>query len=144
MPEVNITLTETNPTYFAGAGGGTVEVTGTELNPTLPSPEVTTDPATAIGPVSATLNGTLDDDGGVDCACGFEWGRDISYGITTPTYEKRTSESFSQVIGGLEPGTTYHFRAIATNVFGTGYGADRTFTTSLIINKAYALAREEL
>ncbi|MBA7702964.1 hypothetical protein ES703_111743 [subsurface metagenome] len=55
-----------------------------------------------------------------------------------------TGPTFSQVIHGLVPGTTYHFRAFATNVLGKSYGADRTFTTGLIINKSYALAREEL
>ncbi|NVM24264.1 MAG: hypothetical protein HWN68_21100, partial [Desulfobacterales bacterium] len=110
----------------------------------LAMPTVTPDAATGQGAIAATLNGTLADNGGEDCDCGLEWGLDTGYGITTPTESKSTSESFSQVIGGLEPGTTYHFRAFATNSAGTAYGADRTFTTSLIINKAYALAREEL
>ncbi|MBA7649496.1 hypothetical protein ES703_57293 [subsurface metagenome] len=139
-----VTETEINPAYVVGYGGGRKEITDTELPPTLPAPEVTTDAATGVGPVTATLNGTLDDDGEVDCECSFEWGRDISYGISTPIQSKTKSESFSQALGGLEPNTTYHFRAIATNVFGTSYGDDRTFTTSLIISRAYALAREEL
>ena len=107
-------------------------------------PAVTTDPATELGTIAATLNGTLDDDGGELCDCGFEWGPDIVYGITTPTQGKITGEAFSQVIGGLPPGTTYHFRAFATNSWGTGYGTDRTFTTALVISRAFALAREEL
>ncbi|MBA7696102.1 hypothetical protein ES703_104744 [subsurface metagenome] len=107
-------------------------------------PSVTTDPATEVGAIAATLNGTLDDDGLLPCECGFEWGLDTGYGTTTPPQSKTTGETFSQVIGGLEPGTTYHFRAFATNSKGTGYGADRSFTTSLIISNAYALAREEL
>jgi len=112
--------------------------------PPVEIPTVTTNPATALSAVAATLNGTLDNDGGEPCECGFEWGLDIGYGITTPTQSKTKDETFSEVIGGLEPGTTYHFRAFATNSAGTGYGADRSFTTALIISKAYALAREEL
>ena len=38
------------------------------------TPVVTTDPATGITADQATLNGTLDDDGGEACDCGFEWG----------------------------------------------------------------------
>jgi hypothetical protein len=34
-----------------------------------------------------------------------------------------------QQIGGLAPGTTYHFRVIASNAIGTTDGPDRTFTT---------------
>ena len=109
------------------------------------APTVTTDPATQIGTVSATLNGTLDDDGGEACGeCGFEWGMDISYGHFTSTQSKTKGQTFSQVIGGLEPGTTYHFRALATNSKGTGYGADRSFTTDIVVSRAHALSREEL
>ncbi|MBA7707220.1 hypothetical protein ES703_116089 [subsurface metagenome] len=107
---------------------------------------VTTDPATAVLPTRAALNGTLDADGGEACDCGFEWGETIAYSNITPTQSKTTGETFSQFISGLDPGTTYHVRAFATNSLGTSYGADRTFTTQelLIINRSYALAREEL
>ena len=108
------------------------------------APAVTTNPATALSAIAATLNGTLNDEGLEPCDCGFEWGLDTSYGAITSTEEKGTSETFSQVIGGLAPNTTYHFRAFATNSEGTAYGDDRTFTTALIISRAYALAREEL
>ena len=35
----------------------------------------------------------------------------------------------SAAIEGLTPNTTYHFRIVATNSAGTGYGSDATFTT---------------
>ncbi len=108
------------------------------------APTVTTDPATGVGALSATLNGTLVNQGAAACDCGFEWGPDISYGTTTPTQSKTTGETFSQLIAGLEPGTTYHFRAFATNPAGTSYGADRTFSTEQVINASYALSRREL
>ena len=108
------------------------------------TPTVTTNPATGLGAISATPNGALDDDGGEACDCGFEWGLDTSYGHFTSTQEKTTGETFSQVIGGLQPGTTYHFRALATNSAGTGYGSDRTLSTSQVISMAYALSRREL
>lgn len=77
----------------------------------------------------ATLHGTLDDDGGEACDCGFEYGETDSYGTTSPTESKETGEDFSQVITGLSANTLYHFRAVATNTGGTGYGDDATFTT---------------
>ncbi|MBA7465053.1 hypothetical protein ES707_00214 [subsurface metagenome] len=108
------------------------------------APAVTTGAATGLAAVSATLNGTLDDDGGEACECGFEWGLSIGYGTTTPPQSKTTGETFSQVIGGLQPGTTYHFRAFATNSVGTSHGADRSFATALVISRGHALGREEL
>jgi len=89
---------------------------------------LTTDPATAREKTAATLNGTLDDDGGEFCDCGFEYGETTAYGTTTPTEGKETGETFSQDLTGLDPGTTYHFRAIATNSAGTSYGSDRVFS----------------
>jgi len=109
-------------------------------------PTVTTNPATNIILHSATLNGILDDDGEEPCVCSFEWGLTIAYGNVLPTTSQITGEAFSQAIVGLLPDTTYHFRAFATNAWGTSYGADRTFTTQelAIINRAYALSRREL
>ena len=108
------------------------------------TPTVTTDPASGATAESITLNGTLDLQGAAPSDCGFEWGPDTGYGTTTATQTKSTTETFSQALRGLQPGTTYHFRAFATNLVGTSYGADRSFTTALVITRAYALARQEL
>jgi hypothetical protein len=92
-------------------------------------PSVDTLAATSITYSSATLNGNLTDDGGEACACGFQWGLTNAYGSTTPTTSQITGDNFSQTIMGLTLGTTYHFRAFATNSAGTSYGVDITFTT---------------
>ena len=97
----------------------------------LPLSTVTTDPATALLATEATLNGTLDDDGGEACDCGFEWGETVAYGNTTPTQSKTAGQTFAQTITGLDPVKTYHFRAFATNTAGTSYGSDETFTPSV-------------
>ena len=36
--------------------------------------------------------------------------------------------NYSQLLAGLSPGTTYHFRAVAASSGGTNYGADMLFT----------------
>ncbi len=41
--------------------------------------------------------------------------------------------NYSISIGGLQCGTTYHFRAFATNGSGTSYGLDQEFTTAACI-----------
>ncbi|MBA7677792.1 hypothetical protein ES703_86056 [subsurface metagenome] len=135
---------EVTPTHIEGAGGGRKAFVLVEIPPMLPAPQVTTDPATGIGQVSTTINGTLDDDGGFPCECWFEWGLDTTYGTLTPPETKSIGESFSFELHGLVPGTTYHFRAVAMNVFGISHGADMEFTTDIQINRAHALSREEL
>jgi len=129
---------------FATNGAGTSY--GADRSFALPAglPTATTNPATGIGMILAALNGTLDDDGGEICECGFEWGADTTYGLTTPTESKITGETFSQPIRGLFPGRVYHFRAFATNPHGTAYGDDESFYSKPSVSRAYALAREEL
>lgn len=110
-------------------------------------PDVTTDPATSLEQTTATLNGTLDNDGGEACSCGFEYGKTTEYGTTTATQSKTTGQTFSHEVRGLKPATVYHFRAVATNTEGTSYGDDRTFQTAQAhraLGKAYALSRQEL
>lgn len=101
----------------------------TLIAPPVGLPTVTTDPANNILAGSAQLNGTLNNDGGEVCDCGFEWGLTAAYGHTTPTSAQSTGDTFAQVVAGLTPGTLYHFRAFATNSAGTAYGADANFTT---------------
>jgi len=129
---------------FATNSWGTSYGPDRTFNTLAGAPLVTTDPATGLGVVLATVNGTLDNDIGDPSECGFEWGLDTGYGALTPTEIKTTGETFSQPIHGLQPNTTYHFRAIATNSSGTGYGTDRSFTSKLVISRSYALSREEL
>lgn len=100
------------------------------LYPTI-APTVTTDPTTRAVLHRATLNGTLDDDVGEDCECGFEWGETTAYENTTATQTKNSGETFSQVVTGLKFSKTYHFRAFATDLAVTGYGVDRTFKIRL-------------
>ncbi|MFC2040696.1 hypothetical protein ACFLTY_00010 [Chloroflexota bacterium] len=99
----------------------------------LSLPSVTTMLSTNVEATSATINGVLDSDGGLPSDCGFEWGLDTGYGFVTPTEPKSTGENFSQVLGSLQSNTTYHFRAFATNFYGTSYGSDQSFTTPSIL-----------
>jgi hypothetical protein len=62
---------------------------------------------------------------------GFNYGLDNTYGTNivqnSGPYDVGT---FDTVLTGLTCGTTYHFRAYATNASGTTNGSDATFTTS--------------
>jgi hypothetical protein len=62
----------------------------------------------------------------------LEYGTGTSYGTSTPeTFvgEDGTGHAVTESLQELDPGTTYHFRFVATNGIGTTFGADRTFTT---------------
>ena len=95
--------TELSPTNLIGAGGGRRVFVLEEIPPilSLPLPEVTTGPATEIGLTEATINGFLEDDGGMLCDVAFEWGLTGSYGNITPVRTKTAGEYFSQVLSGL-------------------------------------------
>lgn len=88
-------------------------------------PVVETLPATSVATTTAILNGNLVSS--TSCTVRFEYGTTTSYGTTT-TAQTKTGGTFLQSIGGLVSGTTYHFRAIATNTVGTSYGLDMKFT----------------
>ena len=97
-------------------------------------PTATTEAATEITPTTAQLNGSVDPDG-ADTHYYFEYGPTTSYGNTIPASPGMDLGSGTSpihtwnVIGGLQPGTTYHYRVVASNVAGTPESADRTFTT---------------
>jgi len=130
-------LEETTPDYSARGGGGLVEIGLTDLPPLYPAPQVTTGPVTEMGMESAVLNGILDDDGGMACECWFEWGLDTRYGNVTSPVSKTSGQMFSHVLDGLIPETTYHFRALASNIFGISRGADRKFRTTAELLQSY-------
>lgn len=100
-------------------------------------PVVRTDAADDLKQTTATLNGTLLDDGGAPAEamlCGFDWGRTAAYGNYTGTAAGyQTNDPFDAALTGLLPGTEYHFRAKGINSAGTGYGDDATFTTKSAI-----------
>ena len=95
------------------------------------APQVQTLSATGVTMNAATLNGTVNPNGGVTTAV-FEYGVATSYGSSVAALPPPGSgTSFVPVsvsIGGLTCNTLYHFRLSATN--GTvATGADLTFVT---------------
>jgi sugar lactone lactonase YvrE len=64
----------------------------------------------------------------------FEYGPTTSYGTNVPSPNAAIGSGtsavvVSELVEGLKPETTYHFRVVATNAEGTRTGPDRTFTT---------------
>lgn len=97
------------------------------------APVVTTEVAEGVTETDAQLHGSVNPDGH-ETTYHFKWGRTTNYeGAPTATETLAASSSASKVsapLSKLAPGTTYHFRLMASNEKGTVEGADETFTTA--------------
>src|SRR5436190_1885915 len=124
------TFTPTPTATATATATVTPTATPTATATATPSPAVTTNPATNVASVSATLNGSVNPRGSTTTVY-FQWGTTTSYGHTTPvqTQTGNTSRPINANISGLSASHLYHFRIVATNNGGTSFGADRTFTT---------------
>ncbi len=85
----------------------------------------------------------------------FEYGPTSTYGTSVPVGERDAGETGGPFgvqgagpvhLTGLQPGSIYHYRLVATNGHGTAFGADATFTTQspaaavgLLDGRAYEL-----
>lgn len=86
--------------------------------------------ATAIGTSSATLNGTVT--GETASSVHYQHGTTTAYGSSSTAQGVAASiagRSTAIGVGGLTPGTTYHFRVVAKDGAGASYGPDQTFAT---------------
>jgi phosphodiesterase/alkaline phosphatase D-like protein len=95
-------------------------------------PAATTGAASAIGPTSATANGTVDPNG-AETTWYVEYGATTEYGLRTADKSAGAGTAATAVsvqLTGLTAGTTYHYRVVATSDGGTDRGADVTFVTA--------------
>jgi DNA-binding beta-propeller fold protein YncE len=93
-------------------------------------PVVTTGAASGVAQNTATISGTVDPQG-VQSTYEFDLGTDSSYGarVFGDVGSGSQPQSFTLSLQGLQPGSTYHYRLVASNAYGVTYGADQTFTT---------------
>ena len=107
-----------------------------ETPPTPPVVETTN--VSDITQTTALIEGTVTNDGGTETMIiGVCW--NISPNPTISSYKTNTvsgSGSFTCNISGLTPDTKYYARTFATNIAGTSYGNEFTFTTNDIIFNA--------
>jgi hypothetical protein len=95
------------------------------------APAVLLSSGTPTGQSTAHLTASVDPNAG-ETSVRFEYGASSSYGASTSTIPIGSSPGAHPVaadLAGLAPGTTYHFRVVAANEFGTTTGADQTVTT---------------
>ena len=100
-------------------------------NPWIILPSASTSAPTLVEETTATLHGTVADDGGEACQYQFAYGTvsgNYSYG-TGWTGSLTTGQSFSVGVTGLAKGTKYYFVAQVKNSYGTGSGGEFDFLT---------------
>lgn len=140
--------------YVADALNGTIDrltppapvaaaVPVTAGSPTTAPPTTTAEPVLAttapagsgpdepVKPLAATLGGEVSPST-MPVTYHFQYGTNGSYGCTTPSATLPASSTGQAVhahVGGLIPGTVYHYRLVATTPSGTSCGQDETLTT---------------
>jgi predicted lipoprotein with Yx(FWY)xxD motif len=72
---------------------------------------------------------------GVDTTYHFDYGTTSTYGLSAPMPDADAGTAYavpvSQLVTGLEPNTTYHYRLVSTSTGeSAGFSADRTFSTA--------------
>jgi hypothetical protein len=96
-------------------------------------PFVYTGTFVSVSTTSATFKGSVNPNG-TEAVYAFQYGLTTGYGAQTPPTRVGNGTAgvkVSQTITGLEPGTTYHCRLIATNAVGTTNGQDVAFATKI-------------
>jgi hypothetical protein len=101
------------------------------------SPAVATQDATVVTTQAATLNGSVLPNSQATTGH-FEYGTDSGLAGANVTADVSlgsggTATALTQILTGLLPGTTYYFRAVATNGSGTSRGTTLSFTTAQLI-----------
>lgn len=97
-------------------------------------PHVATGSALHVSESTVALNATVNP-AGQETTCYFQYGTSTAYGAQTPTAAAGSGlvgVKVTQPIAGLQPGTTYHYRIVASNSTGISDGQDHTFTTKQI------------
>ncbi len=101
---------------------------------TLPlAPVIESEFSANVDATEARLEATIDPEN-AETAYHFEYGAGAgSYDVSTPVREipaGLTGVGVNVVVTGLDPGTTYHYRVVASNALpGSVDGADKAFTT---------------
>jgi uncharacterized protein (TIGR02145 family) len=134
-------ITGLNPvtTYYVRAyatnSAGTAFGEQTSFTTPATVPTVTTTVGLDLTPYSFNSGGNITSDGGaIVSAKGVCWSKSQNPSLTDlHTTDGTGTGIYVSRISGLSPGTTYYYRAYATNNIGTSYGDNLSVTTPAIL-----------
>jgi hypothetical protein len=98
------------------------------------APALATLPAEHVGATTADLVAEVTPNGLLTVVW-FEWGTSETYGNVSHAGGAGRGQQplhFITTLGNLAPETTYHFRAVATNVLGRVMGENQSFVTRIL------------
>ena len=135
-------LTGLNPntTYYfravASNSVGTVYGTAASFTTTAVQPTVTTGASSSVTSASAALAATANPNG-ADTMAWFQYATNNAFTLASTTTQQdlgsgTSTAAFNASLAGLNPNTTYYFRAVASNSVGTVYGTAASFTTTAV------------
>jgi hypothetical protein len=94
-----------------------------------PEPHVSDVSARSVTAAAAQISATVDPDGS-SASTHVEFGKTTAYGSrTTESAALSVPAPVSTALTGLHPGTTYHYRVVATGANGSSTSPDQTFVT---------------
>ncbi|HEY3759341.1 MAG TPA: hypothetical protein VGL37_06235 [Solirubrobacteraceae bacterium] len=104
------------------------------FGPSVLLPTVSSGAASEVASSSAMISGSVNPEG-MATTYQFQYGTSESYGSLAPATPQSvgsdsTTHELSAHLTGLSPGVEYHYRLLAINANGTGYGQDLTFKTN--------------
>lgn len=128
----NAGFTNISATYNGITANATLTVNQNNSQPQGGAPIVATNPAINVLDNSATLSGQVNPNNS-QTTYHFEYGTSYAFGSSTSFNSAgsgNTNQFVLYALGGLVPNTTYYFRVVAQNGYGTSYGSILSFTTS--------------
>lgn len=108
-------------------------------------PTVVTNAATSVEETSATMSGNITVTGGSNATIrGFQYDTDSGAPYANDWHEHGDYGvgEFTSALAGLTEGEAYYYRAYATNVAGTTYGAEQKFLTKPLEPTAFDVVYE--
>jgi hypothetical protein len=120
------------PGYDGPTGVGSISGAVVAGAPGIGGPGPNSSYTQSVSTTAAQLRGGVYPNG-VDTTYWWEYGTTTTYGhqtLATDIGSGTAPISVTDALGGLQPATSYHYRLVAQNSFGTEYGYDFTLTTT--------------
>jgi hypothetical protein len=142
---LNSNTTYTYRVYAYNSSGNSITYTNEASTTTVGLPQITTSVLSSLTPTSLISGGNIISDGGSPISAkGVVWSTSSnpSVNLATKTNDGTGTAPFISTINGLSPNTSYFIRSYATNIAGTSYGNEISFTTPTSLTDVYVAGAE--